>query len=335
MRERGIRWFAPLIALLLVGGSLLGWLGVRSPAPSALSAIVHLDAQTQCIVTPDGRARDLVVGDIDSAQKSVLVECYLISDPSIVGALQSARKRGCDVRVIMEEKPFGGFSLNQTVRNQLRSSGIDANWGNRVYAFTHAKFLVIDGSVAWLMTANLSKSAFDKNREVLVRTGNTTVIGDLSRLFWADRRRNACGAGSLVVSPVNARESLVALLRRSAGTIDIASEVFDDPEVTRVLQELARSGRRVRVLAATPDKIAVNAVTRSELNGTGVAMRYLGTPYLHAKYIIVDGKSAYIGSNNLSTGSLDENREAGLITDSRPIIDVLEATFAADWTNAR
>ena len=52
--------------------------------------------------------------------------------------------------------------MNQTVRNELRSSGIDANWGNRVYSFTHAKYVVIDDTIAWIMTANLSKSAFDR-----------------------------------------------------------------------------------------------------------------------------------------------------------------------------
>ncbi len=94
--------------------------------------------------------------DILNARKSVLVECYLISDPAIVQALQSARLHGCDVRVLMEEAPFGGFSMNQTVRNQLRSSGIDANWGNRVYSFTHAKYVVIDNIVAWIMTSSIT-----------------------------------------------------------------------------------------------------------------------------------------------------------------------------------
>ncbi len=335
MREKGIKWFGPVVALLLVAASVLGWLGLRRVAPAAALRIVHLDAQTQCVVTPGEEGRGLIAGDIDRAQRSVFVECYLISDPSVIESLQSARKRGCDVRVIMEEKPFGGFSMNQSVRSQLRNSGIDANWGNRAYAFTHAKYIVIDEAISWIMTANLSKSAFDKNREVLVRTDSPTIVDDLTRLFWADRRRNACGAGSLVVSPVNARESLVSMLRGSQRSVEIASEVFDDPEVCQVLEDLARQGVGVRVLVAAPDKIAVNAVTRSEMNGTNVALRYLETPYLHAKYIVVDGKVAYVGSNNLSAGSLDENREVGIITDNAPVIQILEATFAGDWAAGR
>jgi phosphatidylserine/phosphatidylglycerophosphate/cardiolipin synthase-like enzyme len=235
----------------------------------------------------------------------------------------------------MEETPFGGFSMNQTVRNELRSSGIDANWGNRVYSFTHAKYMVIDGVVGWIMTSNLSKSAFDKNREILVRTCSQSVVEDLVRIFWADRRRNPCAAGSLVVSPVNARQRLLGLLRGSCRSVEIASEVFDDQETCKLLQDLAGRGVVVRVLVAAPEKIAVNAVTRSELEGTGVTVRYLDSPYLHAKYIVVDGHVAYVGSQNLSAGSLDENREVGVITDDSMVVSTLETSFSGDWDSGR
>jgi cardiolipin synthase A/B len=335
MSGKGIQWFTLLIVVLLVAALGLGWMGLRATAPASAVPTVSLGAQAICLVTPSQQARSLVVDDILNARKSVLVECYLISDPAIVQALQSARLRGCDVRVIMEETPFGGFSMNKTVRNQLRSSGIDANWGNRIYSFTHAKYVVIDDSVAWIMTANLSKSAFDKNREILVRTCSQTAVADLVRIFWADRRRNPCAAGSLVVSPVNARQRLLGLLRESCCSVEIASEVLDDQETCRLLRDLAGRGVRVRVLVAAPESIAVNAVTRSELEGTGVAVRYLETPYLHAKYIVVDTRVAYVGSHNLSAGSLDENREVGVITDDSMVVSTLEATFSGDWDSGR
>jgi len=335
MPGKGIPRFTVLVAVLLVAALGLGWMGLRGSAPASAVPAVPLGAQALCVVTPSEEARDLVVNDILTARKSVLVECYLISDPAIVQALKSARLRGCDVRVIMEEAPFGGFSMNQTVRNELRSSGVDAGWGNRVYSFTHAKYIVIDEVVAWIMTANLSKSAFDKNREILIRTSSQGIVQDLVRIFWADRRRNPCAAGSLVVSPVNARQRLLDMLRGSTRSVDIVSEVFDDEETSRLLQGLAQRGVAVRLLVAAPERIAVNAVARSELEGTGVAVRYLESPYLHAKYVVVDGRVAYVGSHNLTAGSLDENREVGVITDDSTVISTLETSFAGDWDSGR
>lgn len=335
MLGKGIRWFTILIAALLIAALGLAWMGLRGAVPASAIPTVPLGAQALCVVTPDDQARSLVVGDIMEARKSVLVECYLISDPAIVQALRSARLRGCDVRVLMEEAPFGGFSMNQKIRNELRSFGIDTMWGNRIYSFTHAKYIVIDDAIAWVMTANLTKSAFDKNREVLIKTCSQEIVKDLVRIFWADRRRNPCAAGSLVVSPVNARQRILAMLRGSYRSIEIASEVFDDQETCRLLQDLARRGVIVRVLVAAPERIAANAVIKSDLEGTGVSIRYLDSPYLHAKYIVIDERVAYVGSHNLSAGSLDENREVGLVTDDNLIVSTLTASFSGDWESGR
>ncbi len=332
MRRKGVQSFTVLVAVLLIGAIGFGWLGFRNVPRSRSSLPAELlGSKVLCLVTPGGEARDRIIDDISKARASVLVECYLISDPDIVAALCAAKSRGCDVRVLLEESPYGGFSMNGNVRNRLRSAGIDANWGNRVYSFTHAKFLVVDSSIAWIMTANLTKSAFDKNREVFVRSDSRDLVCDLSRVFWADRRRNPCIAGELVLSPVNARNELISMLTVAQNSIDVASEVLDDGQVQRVLENCSSKGIRVRVLVASPDDIAVNAISRHQLEESGVAVRYLRSPYLHVKYIVVDERLAYVGSHNLSTGSLDENREVGIITGNATVVSTIEASFSSDW----
>ena len=325
-------WFGVAIVLLVATALVMGWLGWRTAPGRVQPQDISLAQGTQCLTTPGSEVRTKLADDISSAHTSVLVECYLISDPTVVEALQTARRHGCDVRVIMEENPFGGFSMNNSVRNRLRSAGVDAVWGNRSYAFTHAKFVVVDGQIAWLMTANLTKSAFDKNREILVRTPDRVVIDNLVRVFWADRRRGTCPAGALVLGPVNGRQALVSFLESAQHTIDVVSEVFDDGQVAQELKSLARQGVKVRVLVAPPDEIAANGVLRSWMSGTRVEVRYLETPYLHAKYLVVDGRVAYIGSANLSTGSLDDNREVGIVTSSPEVIPTLLRTFEYDWS---
>ncbi len=334
MHGKGRLEFTILIAVLLAAGVALGWLGLRGASrPGSSPAVEPLGPNVICLVTPGGEARDMVAEDISTAHSSVFVECYLISDPVIVEALRSARSHGCDVRILMEESPYGGFSMNDTVRNKFRSAGIDTNWGNRIYSFTHAKFVVIDSTIAWVMTANLTKSAFDKNREVLVRSVSQDLVRDLVRVFWADRRRGPCNAGGLVLSPVNARENLIGMLMAAHSSVDVVSEVLDDAQVKNTLKSLALRGVRVRVLLALPDAIPVNAMSRQQLERTDVAVRYLESPYLHAKYILVDGQLAYVGSHNLSSGSLDENREVGVITNDVTVVRTIEASFSSDWSS--
>jgi phosphatidylserine/phosphatidylglycerophosphate/cardiolipin synthase-like enzyme len=57
--------------------------------------------------------------------------------------------------------------------------------------------------------------------------------------------------------------------------------------------------------------------------------------YIHAKMALADygtpNAQAYIGSENFSCTSLNENRECGIIVTEPPILDRLNTTYASDW----
>jgi len=80
-----------------------------------------------------------------------------------------------------------------------------------------------------------------------------------------------------------------------------------------------------------------------ELATAGVHVRtYADTDdaplYIHAKMIVADGGTAgaraFVGSENFSAGSLDYNRELGIMVSDPAIINSLIKTFAADWQGA-
>src|ERR1700685_1401305 len=50
--------------------------------------------------------------------------------------------------------------------------------------------------------------------------------------------------------------------------------------------------------------------------------------------ILVDDRRVYLGSQNFSAGSLDDNRELGIILSTGAIIRSLERTFAGDYSQA-
>ena len=57
--------------------------------------------------------------------------------------------------------------------------------------------------------------------------------------------------------------------------------------------------------------------------------------YIHAKLISVDGRTVFIGSQNLSRQSLTYNRELGIITKSPLIAASTGQTFSRDFTAAQ
>jgi phosphatidylserine/phosphatidylglycerophosphate/cardiolipin synthase-like enzyme len=62
-----------------------------------------------------------------------------------------------------------------------------------------------------------------------------------------------------------------------------------------------------------------------------VEIRTINNPHVHAKLVIVDGLRAYVGSVNMSSASMDQNREAGILVSQDDIIDRLNQSFEQDW----
>src|SRR5579864_2295218 len=99
-----------------------------------------------------------IINAIDSAQKSVWVEMYLLSDRNVIRALEDAANRSLDVRVMLEPHPFGGSPPARTI-DQLTAAGVKAQETDPAFALTHEKGMIIDGTTAYIMTSNFTRSA--------------------------------------------------------------------------------------------------------------------------------------------------------------------------------
>jgi len=58
-----------------------------------------------------------------------------------------------------------------------------------------------------------------------------------------------------------------------------------------------------------------------------------GYKLTHAKFIIVDGRKALVGSINLSESALTKNREAAVLIESESVKDLV-SLFEEDWQKA-
>ncbi len=156
----------------------------------------------------------------------------------------------------------------------------------------------------------------------------------MKNVFEADfaRKTPELSCTRLLVSPVNARSRVLDFIASAKTTLTIESMQFQDPEVREAVVDRARDGVSVRVLLAEPEWISANAAALEFLSTNGIPSRT--RPNLHVKAIVVDGSSAYVGSENLSATSLDKNREIGLLTREPDAVGTVRATFELDWTAA-
>jgi phosphatidylserine/phosphatidylglycerophosphate/cardiolipin synthase-like enzyme len=136
-----------------------------------------------------------------------------------------------------------------------------------------------------------------------------------------------------------------ALIAGARHTIDLAEFYVTSAPGSRLVPVLdalvAAAARGVRVRLVVDDGFAKHeSATLAELAATGkleirrLDMHARAGGILHAKYFIVDGVDAYLGSQNLDWRSLTHIQELGVRLHSRALAGALADVFATDWALA-
>jgi cardiolipin synthase len=311
-------------AALVLGALLARWPAEGASAEPIRASPLHI------IVQPGAQAAP-VISLIRSARHTIWLEVYLLTERRIIAALGSVRQQGVDVRVLLEEHPYGSGQSSKTAFSALQAEGVRVRWANEeAFTYTHEKAMVVDGRAAGIFTFNLTASGLLTNREFGIIDANLTDVAALAAIFDADwnRRKPVVNDPNLVVSPYNARTDLQAMIDGAKHTLDIYAEEVTDGTVESHLRRAVQRHVRVRLLTSQ-SSAGVELIGRA-----GVMVKILAKPYVHAKAIVADGVRLFVGSENLSRTSLDKNREVGLLSSDRRTIGVVSRTFAADWSGA-
>lgn len=283
-------------------------------------------------VTPDA-GETPVVDVVNKAKSSIRVMVYILDAGQIEDALVAKAEAGISVRAILDHTEQ---ATNQAAFDRLTAAGAEVQWSDPQFSYMHAKFLVVDGKDAIVSTGNFSAKLIARERNYLGHDSDAKDVKSLVTLFDADfaHKTPELGCTRLLVSPINSKSRLLPLIQSAKKSIFIESMQFADPDI-RAAVAMASANVDVRVLLAAPSWITANSAAAKFLDNAGIEVRYLTTPMVHVKSIIVDGKRAYLGSENLSTTSLTRNREVGLILESQPTaLSLMTKTFNADWALA-
>lgn len=298
----------------------------------------------QVFVEPDA-GESAITDAINAAQKSVWVEIYLLSDRRVIRALEDAANRGIDVRVMLEPHPFGsGGSPTRTI-DELNAAGIKAQATSPDFTLTHEKGMIIDSKAAYIMTSNFTRSALGgysnglNNREYDIVDTNAQDVQAIIAIFNADWNHTTASFSdsNLVVSPVNSRADFTNLINSAHHTLLIEAEEMNDSAIEQTITSAAQRGVHVQVILPAPRSSSGDSNSQgiTTIKQGGVQVREDSHLYMHAKIIVVDGQEAFIGSENISAQSLDQNRELGIIVSDQGVLNTLQQTFQQDWGDSQ
>jgi len=269
---------------------------------------------------------------------------YLLSDRNVLRALEEAAHKGTDVRVMLEMHPYGGGSSPQKVLDQLIAAGAKAQPSDPDFALTHEKGMIIDGTTAYIMTSNFTRAALGgtsggragtTNREYDIVDSNSQDVQAVIAIFNADWNHTTAQYNdpNLVVSPVNSRNAFTTLIESAHSTILLEGEEMNDSSIEQALVDASKRGVHIQVILPAPSSGSSDGI--NTIKQGGVLVKEDPRLYMHAKIIVVDGRKAFVGSENISTQSLDKNRELGIVIADGNVLNTLQQTFQQDWSDSQ
>ena len=105
------------------------------------------------IVLPDDSARP-IIDAINAAQKSLRIKMFIFSAPELLDAVIAAKKRGVDVRVMLNPARRDGERENAASRKKLEAAGVDVKDSNPKFGLTHEKSMVVDDALGFVKSLN-------------------------------------------------------------------------------------------------------------------------------------------------------------------------------------
>lgn len=150
---------------------------------SLLSGCVTCPKTTVCF-TPRENCTNQIIYAIDGAKKSVLVQAYTFTSKPIAQSLIRAKKRGVDIKVILDESQVRS---KYSVINELFGQKIPIYIDYKP-AISHSKIMIIDNQKIITGSFNFSNAAQKKNAEnLLVITGSPSLVEQYVE-NWKDRQ---------------------------------------------------------------------------------------------------------------------------------------------------
>jgi cardiolipin synthase A/B len=310
----------------------------HQPAPPPPPPPPPPGSTTYTLLTEPDQGMQPIYTLLSSAEKSIDMTMYELSDTQVTTILTTAAAKGISVRVILDQN---NEKANNTVAyNTLTAGKVSVHWANPAYACTHQKTITIDSATSAIMTLNLTPDDYATTRDFAVITNDAADVAAIETTFNADFSNATITpptGDNLVWSPTNSRAALTALISGATKSLLISQEEFDDPGIQTTLEAALKRGVSVTLVQENLGGKYSPVLNTLKAAGAVIAIFSSKTGYyIHAKTVLADygspKASLFVGSENFSTDSLNDNRELGLIFNDPTCMTGVYTAITADYS---
>jgi phosphatidylserine/phosphatidylglycerophosphate/cardiolipin synthase-like enzyme len=174
-------------------------------------------------------------------------------------------------------------------------------------------------------------------------TNDPVQVEQIQKCFDCDWERKPFHPhedAGLAWSPGYARQFVCKLIDRARKTLDVQHPKFAEPVILERMLAAIDRGVRVRILCGgkhglhQPDLMYSFALWRL-MHQAGAKVHKQKNLRVHAKLLVVDDKSALLGSQNFDQPAFDLRREVAIEVRDPAIVQDLTSMFERDWETSR
>ncbi|MGW5461006.1 phospholipase D-like domain-containing protein [Streptomyces sp. NPDC003996] len=276
---------------------------------------------------------------INSATSTLDMTMYELEDTTAVNDLIALKNKGVTVRVILDRQHK---TANNSAYTSLTNAGVGVVWSSSAFVYTHQKTITVDGVKSLVMTGNLTAQYYTTSRDYGVFTDDTRDVAAIEKVFNADYTATSVtptDGDHLLWSPNDSRNRLVSFINSATKSLDVEELEFSDSTVVNAIVARAKAGVKVRVVLENPSSYSSQVSAIKAAGGTVVGYSDPNGFYIHAKAMVADyglsTQEVEAGSMNISSNSLSNNRELGIILTgtgvAQPVAQTVETTFNSDY----
>lgn len=292
----------------------------------------------ELLVLPDSTAGPFLAA-VAAAKSSLRLKMFVFTDATMLAAVIAAKRRGVDVRVMLNPARRNGKDDNAKTRKALVAAGVAVRDSSPEFELTHEKSLVVDGALACVMSLNWDPRNFGETRDYAVATTNRKEVAEVVACFDADWKHSKFrppAKSHLIWCNSNGRERFARFIDRAKKTLWLQNERYQDAVIIERVVRAVERGVKVHVLARPPhtlkeDKLIEGVGGLRIMNDVGARVRKLRHLRLHGKMMLADDRRAIVGSVNLAPGSFDVRRELAIEVKDPKVVRKLAKVAKADW----
>lgn len=282
-----------------------------------------------------GTSEPTIYSFIKSATKTLDMTMYELSDSTVVSDLEALEKAGVTVRVILDREET---STNASAYKSLKAAGVGVVYSSPAFTYTHQKTITVDGKESLILTGNLTSKYYTTSRDYGVFDNDAKDVAAIEKVFNADYPHSSITPGdgdNLLWSPTDSEDHLLSVIDNARSSLDIEEEEFSDSAVIDAIANAAANGVTVRVVLEDPSDYSSEVSKVKAAGATVVGYSSSTGFYIHAKAIVADyglsTQTVEAGSMNLTSNSLGNNRELGIILSDSGVATVIETAFNSDF----